>query len=218
MCVCVCVCVCVWGLLVGCGAAIAQQPVRVRTHTRKGTAGDQTTRSSPPHGCALLVGRLAQCHQPGCPQQRLPRPFCRWMLWNPECDAKFPPSFREISFAFVAAGYRPNSIVSMLPQEMVLYILNFCDWVRHQRGRCDALVHVARLHAARPNTQSGECVRRLGCGVCLRRAKFHVGQSTRVSSTGTLRRRSAALDSRVTLHNPEMRHATRLQSKGCYLI
>jgi len=52
----------------------------------------------------------------------------RWMLWNPECDAKFPPSFREISFAFVAAGYRPNSIVSMLPQEMVLYILNFCDW------------------------------------------------------------------------------------------
>ena len=93
------------------------------------------TRNTPKHACLLSINHAAAalkahhfivCAPPHLCLQNLILFCCslrcmvfkRWMLWNPECDAKFPSTFRTITFTFLAAGYRANSIVSMLPQEV----------------------------------------------------------------------------------------------------
>ena len=52
----------------------------------------------------------------------------KWLLWNPEVQKSFPPIFREVAGIFITAGYRQSSVVHMLPQEIVLYIINMCTW------------------------------------------------------------------------------------------
>ena len=48
----------------------------------------------------------------------------RWLLWDPTCTKRFPKVFQQVAYNFITAGYRPGSLVSVLPQEIVLFILN----------------------------------------------------------------------------------------------
>lgn len=52
----------------------------------------------------------------------------RWLLWDPTVTKRFPKIFQQVVYNFIAAGYRAESLVSALPQEIVLFILNMCDW------------------------------------------------------------------------------------------
>jgi hypothetical protein len=52
----------------------------------------------------------------------------KWLLWDPTVNDRFPSVFQHVAYNFITAGYRQSTVVAALPQELVLFILNFCDW------------------------------------------------------------------------------------------
>jgi hypothetical protein len=52
----------------------------------------------------------------------------RWLLWDPVVNGRFPKVFQHVAYNFITSGYRSSTVVAALPQELVLFILNFCDW------------------------------------------------------------------------------------------
>ena len=53
---------------------------------------------------------------------------CRWMLWNPEVHARFPPGLRKAVRTMLLCGRRPDCHLYHLGDEILFYILNKCGW------------------------------------------------------------------------------------------
>jgi len=53
---------------------------------------------------------------------------CRWLLWNPNVHHRFPPAFRRMVHTLALCHRRAESPLSVLPDEIILHILNMCGW------------------------------------------------------------------------------------------
>eukprot|EP00294_Goniomonas_avonlea_P006733 CAMPEP_0114555550 /NCGR_PEP_ID=MMETSP0114-20121206/8811_1 /TAXON_ID=31324 /ORGANISM="Goniomonas sp, Strain m" /LENGTH=242 /DNA_ID=CAMNT_0001740687 /DNA_START=18 /DNA_END=746 /DNA_ORIENTATION=+ len=52
----------------------------------------------------------------------------RWLMWNPEVHDLFPQSLQTVVMAVLMGAKRKESILYLLHDEMVLYILNSINW------------------------------------------------------------------------------------------
>lgn len=49
-------------------------------------------------------------------------------LYGSKVNHRFPPAFQQAAYNCLASGYRAGSPVSQLPSEILLYVLNMCNW------------------------------------------------------------------------------------------
>ena len=49
-------------------------------------------------------------------------------MWCPDSHAAFPPAFQEAVKTMLMASRRPESIMYLLQEEIVLFIMNKCSW------------------------------------------------------------------------------------------
>ena len=75
-------------------------------------------------------------------------------MWCPASHAGFPPAFQEAVKTMLMASRRPESIVYLLQEEIVLFIMNKCswDWFGRSMVRDDANSTDAQPTAAATST------------------------------------------------------------------